>query len=80
MPHQTVATHRHIVVLSKTNQLIGTAIGELSLTGLQGIHLHFVLCHHHTELLTSLITVTLITLVSAQCYTNSLVALVCIVA
>ena len=65
VPYQTMTAHHHIILLGKVHQLVGTDETERALGGLQCIHLHLILAHHHVELTASLITVTLIALIGS---------------
>ena len=80
MPHQTVTTNRHVVLLGETHEIVSTAETERTLRGLQHFHLHLVLTHHHVKLLASGITIALQALISSQCHTNALLILISIVA
>ena len=50
MPGQTMATQPHVMILCKPDEIVGTAITETVARRLQGIPLHFILCHQHIEL------------------------------
>ena len=58
MPGKTVSAHRHVVTLGKTDKVVSTAIAEAVARGLQGVPLHFVLCHQHVKLLADLLCLT----------------------
>ena len=79
VPYQTVTADSHIVLLSETYQIVGTAKAETTLGRLQGIHLHFVLADHHVKLSASLTSVAVKTFIGTQRHTDALLSLIRIV-
>ena len=79
VPDETVAADGHIVTLGEADEIVSTAVAELSLAGLQGLHFHLILGHHHVELTASLVAFALITFIGAHRHADVLTALLGIV-